>query len=106
MTGVTHTPWAQDHAPSEAELRHRLISEGLDPRSWSAASGDREPVHSHEFHKIVYCVEGSVWYSITDDRDRTIELEPGDRLDIDPGVRHAMMAGMDGATCLEALRKS
>jgi quercetin dioxygenase-like cupin family protein len=106
IAGTVHTPWAKEQPPSEAELRHRLISEGLDPRTWSAASGDREPVHSHEFPMTVYCVEGSAWVTIVDDHNRTIELEPGDRLDIPPGVRHAAMAGLDGATCLEALHKS
>ena len=101
MSEVILTPWTGDQPPSEAELRHRMISDGMDPKRWSNASGDRYSVHSHEYHKVVYCLEGSIWFVITDERDRSIELEPGDRIDIPPGIRHSAIAGLDGVSCLE-----
>ncbi len=104
MSEVVHTPWTSASPPSEVELRTQMAKEGLEAQKWSNASGDRYVVHSHEYHKVVYCVEGSIWFMITDERDRSIELQPGDRLDIPAGVRHSAMAGIDGATCLEGHR--
>jgi quercetin dioxygenase-like cupin family protein len=53
---------------------------------------------------VVYCVEGGIWFTLPDEGDRTIELEPGDRLDLPAGVRHGAIVGMDGVTCLEGHR--
>lgn len=104
MSEVIHTPWPHNDTPTEAELRHTMQAEGLHPTRWSNASGDRYLVHSHDYHKVVYCIEGSIWFTITDENDRVVELEPGDRLDLPAGVRHGAMAGMDGVTCLEGHR--
>jgi len=103
MTGVILTTGPED-VPDENTLRQSLLDEGMEPIRWANASGDRYAVHNHDYHKVVYCVEGSIWFSITDDHDRTFELQPGDRLDIPPGIRHGAMAGMDGVTCLEGHR--
>jgi len=103
MSDVIFVRW-EGEPPDESQIRASLAQEGLEPERWSNASGDRHLVHSYDYHKIVCCVEGSIWFTITDERDRTIELEPGDRLEIPPGVRHGAMAGMDGVTCLEAHR--
>jgi uncharacterized protein YjlB len=104
MSGVILTQWPQDHEPTEDELRGLMEAEGLSPHSWSNGSGDRYMVHSHDTHKVLYCVEGGIWFTLPDEGDRTIELEPGDRLDLPAGVRHGAIASMDGVTCLEAHR--
>lgn len=104
MSTIVHTPWADATPPTETELRRRLIKEGMEPSRWSNASGDRYGVDTHDAHRVIYCVEGDIWFQITDEHDRTIELQPGDRLEIPPGVRHSAMAGMDGVTCLEGRR--
>lgn len=102
MSDVKTTLWSGDNPPDEKAIRALLELESKQIELWSNASGDRYPVHSHEFHKVVYCVEGSIWFMITDERDREVELNPGDRIDIPAGVRHSAIAGMDGVTCLEA----
>ena len=104
MSGVTTTTWTGDDPPDESSVRALLEKESTQIELWANASGDRYPVHSHEYHKVVYCVEGSIWFMITDERDREVELNPGDRIDIPAGVRHSAIAGMDGVTCLEAHR--
>jgi len=38
----------------------------------------------------------------TDEGD--LELRPGDRLDLEPGTRHAATVGPDGVECVEASR--
>jgi quercetin dioxygenase-like cupin family protein len=102
MSNVEKTSWPHARAPIEEELRALMESEGLSPDSWANEQGYRYPVHSHDYHKVIYCVEGSIWFSLPDEGDRTIELEPGDRLDLPAGVRHWAITGMDGVLCLEA----
>ena len=104
MAEVITTLWNGDNPPDEKAIHALLEVEALTSKRWTNASGDRYPVHAHDFHKVVYCVEGSIWFMITDERDREIELNPGDRIDIPPGVRHSAIAGIDGVTCLEAHR--
>jgi quercetin dioxygenase-like cupin family protein len=101
MPEVIVTPWQQDGEPNESILRAMLEKEGLIPSTWSRESGERFPVQTSSTTRIVYCIEGGIWFMITDDKDRVIELEPGDRIEIPAGVRHGAMAGMDGVTCLE-----
>ena len=102
MSEVTTTLWTGEDQPDENVLRTLLERESSQIELWANASGDRYPVSSHEYHKVVYCVEGSIWFMITDERDREVELNPGDRIDIPAGVRHSAIAGLDGVTCLEA----
>jgi quercetin dioxygenase-like cupin family protein len=69
MSDVKYTPWDLPEAPVEAILYERLVAEGMQPQRWANASGDRYQVHSHDYHKVVYCVEGSIWFMLTDERD-------------------------------------
>jgi len=81
-----------------------MQAENLSPYMWANDSGYRYPVHSHDYHKVIYCLEGGIWFTLPDEGDRAIELEPGDRLDLPAGVRHGAIVGMDGVTCLEGHR--
>jgi mannose-6-phosphate isomerase-like protein (cupin superfamily) len=71
------------------------------PRFWSNGAGDRYGIHHHAYHKVLYCLRGSIAFH-TDDGD--VELGPGDRLDLEPGRAHAATVGPDGCECLEASR--
>lgn len=105
MPEVIYTPWDGPAEPDEATLRARMQAEGLSPIStWGNASGDRYDVHRHDYHKVIYCLEGGIWFTLPDEGDRAIELEPGDRLDLPAGVRHGAVVGLDGVTCLEGHR--
>ena len=88
-------------AHTEAEMRAAFAAEGLQPHAWSNGAGDRYDWHDHPYHKVLYCVVGSIIFH-TDDGD--IELHAGDRLDLPPGTRHAATVGPSGVTCLEAAR--
>ena len=85
--------------PSPDALEVLLHTDGLEPRWWSNDPGDRYASHSHPYHKVLYCSEGSIVFH-TDQGD--IELHPGDRLDIDPATDHAATVGPRGVTCVEA----
>lgn len=85
----------------EAAIRATFESEGLEPQAWSNRAGYRYDRHEHAYHKVLYCVAGSITFH-TDDGDT--ELHPGHRLDLPPGTRHAATVGPTGVTCLEAAR--
>jgi quercetin dioxygenase-like cupin family protein len=85
--------------PSAALVEAAFHAEGLEPRSWSNGPGDRYTEHSHPYHKVLFCVEGSITFH-TGDGD--LELRAGDRLDIEPATDHAATVGPEGVTCMEA----
>ena len=77
-------------------------AEGCSPaRSWGNRPGDAYGSHSHGYHKVLFCLSGSIVFQ-TDEGD--LELRPGDRLDLEPGTRHAATVGPDGVECVEASR--
>jgi mannose-6-phosphate isomerase-like protein (cupin superfamily) len=71
------------------------------PRSWANGPGDGYGRHEHGFHKVLFCLAGSIVFH-TDDGD--IELTAGDRLDLEPGTAHSATVGPDGCECVEASR--
>jgi hypothetical protein len=71
------------------------------PRSWGNGPGDRYGRHDHAFHKVLFCLTGSIVFH-TDDGD--VELTAGDRLDLEPGTSHAATVGPEGCGCVEASR--
>ncbi len=87
--------------PSEQQLEAWFRQEGLSPRSWGNSPGDRYEWHEHDYHKVLFCVSGRIVFH-TDDGD--FELGAGDRLDVEPGTRHAATVGADGVQCIEAPR--
>ena len=96
--GATRTPNAGP-PPSREQIAERFAAEGLRPRWWGNAAGDAYGRHAHPYHKVLYCLEGSITFH-TDDGD--LELAPGDRLDLEPRTPHAATVGPRGVTCVEA----
>jgi hypothetical protein len=71
------------------------------PRPWSNAPGDTYGRHAHGYHKVLFCLEGSIVFHL-DEGD--VALEAGDRLDLDPGTEHGATVGPRGCACIEASR--
>ncbi len=86
---------------AEQAAQDAFRAEGLTPSQWSNGPGFRYGRHQHPYHKVLYCVAGSITFH-TDDGD--LQLGPGDRLDLPPGTEHAATVGPSGVTCLEASR--
>ncbi len=85
------------------EIAERAFeSEGLTPETWSNHAGYSYVEHSHPYHKVLYCVAGTITFH-TDSVD--IEMEAGDRLDLPPGTPHSATVGPEGVTCMEAPRR-
>lgn len=88
-------------AATGAEPADRAASEGSAPRVWGNPPGDTYTAHSHSYHKVLYCVRGSIVFHV-DGED--LELHPGDRLDVEPGTEHAATVGRRGVECVETAR--
>ena len=71
------------------------------PRAWGNGPGDTYGRHAHEYHKVLFCITGSITFHLT---DADVDLGPGDRLDLEPGTEHAATVGPDGCSCVEASR--
>ena len=85
--------------PDRERIEARYADEGLRPHSWGNGPGDTYSWHAHGYTKVLYCVTGSIVFHT---RDGDFALEPGDRLDVDPGTEHAATVGGEGVLCLEA----
>jgi quercetin dioxygenase-like cupin family protein len=86
---------------SDGGLAARLGEEGLAAGSWSNAPGDRYAPHDHGYDKVLVCASGSIRFGLPD-HGQTVDLAPGDRLDLPAGTRHDAVVGADGVVCLEA----
>jgi hypothetical protein len=71
------------------------------PRFWANGPGDRYGAHEHGYHKVLFCLTGSIVFHV-DGND--VELTAGDRLDLEPGTVHAATVGPAGCECVEASR--
>ena len=98
---IVVTPWTSHEPVTEQAIRKILSAEGLDPYSWSNGPGDSYSAHSHSYNKVIYVVRGSITFGLPAE-NRTIALNPGDRLDLPAGVVHDAIVGADGVVCLEA----
>lgn len=76
--------------------------EGLTPETWSNQPNFVYGEHQHPYHKILFCIAGSITFHTPEEN---IELSPGDRLDLAPGTPHSATVGSEGVTCMEAPRR-
>ena len=86
-----------------ADLMDRLRQEADGCYSWSNGPGDTYAPHTHAYEKILYCVAGSITFSL---HDREILLGPGDRMVLPPGTVHGALVGPNGCTCIEGRGRS
>jgi quercetin dioxygenase-like cupin family protein len=80
------------------DLMARLREEADGCYSWSNAPGDVYAEHSHSYEKVLYCVAGSITFTLP---DRRIRLGAGDRMVLPPRTVHGAEVGPDGCTCIE-----
>lgn len=98
------TRWTGERPPGEEALRRKMENEGLRPRRWSNGPGDRYGAHEHPYHKVLYCVDGSITFELQATGER-VRLRTGDRLDLPPRTPHSAVVGPEGAVCIEAPRE-
>lgn len=98
-------PWSGEGEPTAARIMERMRAEGLSPSSWSNGPGDHYGVHDHAYHKVLYCVEGGIRFTLPDEgAEAGVDLCPGDRLELPAGTRHGAVVGPLGCRCIEAPR--
>lgn len=77
-----------------------MTDEGLNPYSWSNGPYDTYFAHSHNYHKVIYVVRGSITFGLPGCGEK-VTLKTGDRLDLPAGTLHDARVGAYGVTCLE-----
>lgn len=102
-SGVIKVAWSGAGTPTEEQLRRLVEEEGLTCYDWSNGPGYDYAAHEHAYHKVLYCLRGSITFTLPDD-GQEVQLGPGDRLELPAGKRHGARVGPEGVTCLEAHR--
>jgi mannose-6-phosphate isomerase-like protein (cupin superfamily) len=95
---ATRTPGTATRADAETAFAADGCSSA---RPWSNSPGDTYGWHAHTYHKVLFCLSGSIVFHT---RDGDVELTAGDRLDLGPGTEHAATVGPAGCECVEASR--
>jgi quercetin dioxygenase-like cupin family protein len=89
--------------PTLDELMTKLRSEARGCYSWSNGPGDRYAAHTHNYEKVLYCVDGSITF-VLESENRELELKRGDRMVLPAGTVHSAIVGASGCTCIEGHR--
>ena len=102
---VLVVPWPHDTAPTEAAIARLLRAEGLQPSTWSNGPGDRYAVHQHAYSKVLYCLQGSIRFTLPrEGTEAGVDLGPGDRFELPAETPHGAVVGPHGCRCIEAPR--
>jgi quercetin dioxygenase-like cupin family protein len=106
-SGLVALRFDQPEAPDPASVARQLRSEGVEPYAWSNGPGDRYPVHSHDYTKLLMCATGSITFLVgrSAAERQAVELRPGEGFVLPPGTPHAAIVGPEGCTCLEGHRR-
>ncbi|MGJ3238517.1 MAG: cupin domain-containing protein [Anaerolineae bacterium] len=102
---VSITRWHGSQHPSMANIMRQIQHGGLRPYTWSNTPNHRYAVRSHNYDKVLYVVEGTIEVTLPDSNQR-VTLKVGDRIDIPASVRHGMIVGRSGATCVEVNQRT
>jgi quercetin dioxygenase-like cupin family protein len=102
---ATVTRAAADPAAQPHEVLAALRAEGLSAYRWHNGPYAVYAAHSHPYHKVLYCLRGSIRFVLSREGD-AIELRAGDRLDLPARTEHSAVVGPEGVVCLEAQRGS
>lgn len=98
---VTVTRWQGSQHPNMNNIMRLVKQEQLRPYMWTNMPNHRYAVRSHNYHKVLYVIEGTVEVTLPDSNQR-VTLRTGDRIDIPAGIRHGTIVGRTGAKCVEA----
>jgi hypothetical protein len=90
-------------AAEEHQVMVAMRAEGLAPYRWDNGPYDTYAPPSHRYHKVLYCLRGSIRFVLTRENE-SLELRAGDRLDLEPHTEHSASVGPMGVVCLEAQR--
>jgi mannose-6-phosphate isomerase-like protein (cupin superfamily) len=101
QTGVRVQRWSGGQHPTVSTITRLMQKEGLRPYMWVNTPNHRYAVRSHGYDKVLFVIDGTLEIMFPDS-NQMIRLRPGDRVDIQAGVRHGTIVGSSGAKCVEA----
>lgn len=101
--------WSGSLPPQEQKIRQQMQQQGLQPYTWSNGPGDTYAPHRHSYEKILYCLRGSIRFTLPAQLDETgqpmyVDLRPGDCMILASGTCHSALVGPQGVSCMEASR--
>lgn len=99
--GIQVLRWPHTRPLSEEDILGFFNARGLRHTRWSNGPGEIYGVHAHVYRKTLFCLEGSITFSLPD-RGQEVELRQGDRLILAAGIHHGAIVGPKGVTCIEA----
>ncbi|MFQ5598512.1 MAG: cupin domain-containing protein [Nitrospiria bacterium] len=99
--GIDIIRWPHKHPLPESEVVAFFGSRSLTPTRWSNEPGAVYAVHTHDYRKTVFCIQGGVTFTLPELKEQVV-LGPGDRLVIPPGIPHGAIVGPEGVRCIEA----
>ncbi len=94
--------WSKDYESNEEELQRLFENKQIEAERWTAEEFQTFPAHSHDYHKQLWCAEGSIKITVN---DQQFSLQPGDSLDIPAGNEHSAVAGISGCVCYLAMKQ-
>jgi quercetin dioxygenase-like cupin family protein len=100
---ITVRRWKGSQNPDLTTLIRLLQTENLRPYRWQEGPNFRSPARTHNYDRVLYCVQGTIEINFPDLFERYV-LRAGDRVDIPKGTRYAQAAGAEGVICLESRR--
>lgn len=95
--------WEGPGRPDEEAMRRRLAAAGYQVVKWASEPATGYPPHIHIYPELLWLIAGSLTVILSAE-GRVIELAPGDRIELPPGLAHGALAGADGAAYLVATR--
>ena len=95
--------WEGPGKPTEEGIRERLAAQGYGVVRWTNEPATGYQPHAHIYPETMWVLSGSLTVILPAD-GRLLELLPGDRIEVPPGILHGAMAGTEGATYLLATR--
>jgi len=99
--GIEVIRWPHKHPLPESEIVAYFESRRMLWTRWSKGPAEDFFVHSHDYRKILFCIEGAITFTFPD-LEQELVLRHGDRLSLPSGIPHGAHAGPEGSTCIEA----
>ena len=99
--GIDIIRWPHKHPLPESEIIGFFEGRDIAWIRWSRKPRDAFDVHTHEYKKTLFCVEGEITFSLPTLK-HSFTLKHGDRLILPAGIPHGAIVGAEGVSCIEA----
>jgi quercetin dioxygenase-like cupin family protein len=82
-----------------------LESLGYRTHTWSNDPDFVYGIHNHPYDKMIVVLEGSIRFDMPQ-QQKSVQMRPGDRLELPAGTAHGAVVGPAGVTCLEGQKNA